>query len=306
MYKSKKRMLWFILTLAISIALMQGNAEASERYDFDVDVTGSGDDIVLIPGLSSSGEVWNETVSELEDSYRLHVITLPGFAGNEPVEKDDEFVFRMAEQIVDYVQDNQIKDPVLMGHSMGGFMSLYIATQYPELPSKVVSVDGVPFLTAMINPMATEETGEQMAQQMTSQMEMMAGQNRRQMHEQVISNMVADPQQQETAVEWSMTSDLETIGHSVKALYTTDLRDDLHKVKAPILMLGSWKGYENYGVPKERTEQMLRQQYANAEDVTIRVSEEGLHFLMWDDFRFMIDAFRSFVSGQAMSESKSE
>jgi pimeloyl-ACP methyl ester carboxylesterase len=299
-------MLWFILTLAISIALMQGNAEASERYDFDVDVTGSGDDIVLIPGLSSSGEVWNETVSELEDSYRLHVITLPGFAGNEPVETDDEFVFQMAEQIVDYVQDNQIKDPVLMGHSMGGFMSLYIATQYPELPSKVISVDGVPFMAAMINPMATEESGKQMAQQMTSQMEMMAGESRRQMHEQIISTMITDPEKQEIAVEWSMTSDLETIGHSVRALYTTDLRDDLEKIEVPILMLGSWKGYESYGITKQRTEQMLRQQYANAEDVTIRVSEEGLHFLMWDDFRFMIDAFRSFVSGQAMSESKSE
>jgi pimeloyl-ACP methyl ester carboxylesterase len=306
MCKSKKRMLWFILTLAISIALLQGNTEASERYDFDVEVTGTGIDVILIPGLSSSGDVWNETVAELKNSYRLHVVTLPGFAGKDPIDTDEEFVFQMAEQIVDYIRAGEIENPVLMGHSMGGFMSLYIATEYPDLPLKVVSVDGVPFMTAMINPRATEETGEQMAMQMTNQLRMMAGQNRRQMHQQVISTMVTDTKKQEEAVEWSMTSDLSTISHSVQALYTNDLRDDLQRVKAPILMLGSWKGYESYGITKERTEQMLKQQYSNADDVTIKVSEEGLHFLMWDDFDFMIQSFRSFMSGETLTEANQD
>lgn len=299
-------MLWFILTLAISIALLQGNTEASERYDFDVEVTGTGIDVILIPGLSSSGDVWNETVAELKNSYRLHVVTLPGFAGKDPIDTDEEFVFQMAEQIVDYIRAGEIENPVLMGHSMGGFMSLYIATEYPDLPLKVVSVDGVPFMTAMINPRATEETGEQMAMQMTNQLRMMAGQNRRQMHQQVISTMVTDTKKQEEAVEWSMTSDLSTISHSVQALYTNDLRDDLQRVKAPILMLGSWKGYESYGITKERTEQMLKQQYSNADDVTIKVSEEGLHFLMWDDFDFMIQSFRSFMSGETLTEANQD
>jgi pimeloyl-ACP methyl ester carboxylesterase len=306
MCKSKKRMLWFILTLAISIALLQGNSEASERYDFDVEVTGTGIDVILIPGLSSSGDVWNETVAELKNSYRLHVVTLPGFAGKDPIDTDEEFVFQMAEQIVDYIRAGEIENPVLMGHSMGGFMSLYIATEYPDLPLKVVSVDGVPFMTAMINPRATEETGEQMAMQMTNQLRMMAGQNRRQMHQQVISTMVTDTKKQEEAVEWSMTSDLSTISHSVQALYTNDLRDDLQRVKAPILMLGSWKGYESYGITKERTEQMLKQQYSNADDVTIKVSEEGLHFLMWDDFDFMIQSFRSFMSDETLTEANQD
>ena len=67
-------------------------------------------------------------------------------------------------------------------------------------------------------------------------------------------------------------------------------------------MLGSWKGYENHGITKERTEQMLKQQYKNADDVTIKVSEVGLHFLMWDDFDFVIQSFRSFMSGKTVTE----
>jgi hypothetical protein len=118
--------------------------------------------------------------------------------------------------------------------------------------------------------------------------------------------MVTDTKKQEEAVEWSMTSDLSTISHSVQALYTNDLRDDLQRVKAPILMLGSWKGYESYGITKERTEQMLKQQYSNADDVTIKVSEEGLHFLMWDDFDFMIQSFRSFMSDETLTEANQD
>ena len=298
-----------LILLCICLVLpQQGNAQTNtERaYDFKLEVTGQGPDLILIPGLSSNGDVWDETVSELKGDYRCHVISLPGFAGNEPIESDNRFVMDMANQIVQYLKNNGIENPILMGHSMGGFMSLYIASEHPALPSKVVSVDGVPFMAAMINPMATEESGAKMAEQMTKQMKTMAANGRKQMHQNIIATMVSDSTKQAVAVDWSLNSDLETITQSMHALYTTDLRDELDKVEAPILMLGSWKGYENYGVTKEMTERMLQQQYASADRVTIKVSDTGLHFLMWDDFDFMIDSFRAFVSEDLSANTKSE
>ncbi len=43
---------------------------------FDVRVTGSGPDVLLIPGLASSGAVWDATVAQLCATHRCHFIML--------------------------------------------------------------------------------------------------------------------------------------------------------------------------------------------------------------------------------------
>ena len=48
---------------------------------FAVTVTGSGRPMILIPGLSCGGNVWDGTVTHFKDRYECHVVTLAGFAG---------------------------------------------------------------------------------------------------------------------------------------------------------------------------------------------------------------------------------
>ena len=285
-----------IIVIAIMTAISASAQSNLNSYDFNITVRGQGPDIILIPGLSSPAAVWDSTVQELMKSYTCHVLSLPGFAGVEAIETDDSYLPEMANQIVKYIEDKQLDEPILMGHSLGGFLSLYIASENPGLVSRIVSVDGVPFLPAMINPAATEQTGKMMVQQMAQQMRSLEGENRRMMHKNVISTMVTDPDKQKLAVEWSMNSDMETINQAMNNLYTTDLRDDISSIEVPILVLGAWKGYENYGVTKEMTLQMLRDQYKEAENVHIKVSDSGKHFLMWDDPEFVMRSFRSFMA----------
>ena len=52
-----------------------------EREAFAVQKHGHGPAVILIPGLTCGGEVWDETVRRLQDRYELHVLTLSGFAG---------------------------------------------------------------------------------------------------------------------------------------------------------------------------------------------------------------------------------
>lgn len=293
----KKDTIKFIITILIAIATaMSVSAQSSsEVYDFEVDIYGEGRDIIMIPGLSSPSAVWNSTAETLKDQYRLHVLSLPGFAGHEPIDVSNHFLPKMAKQIVEYIENNQLDDPILMGHSLGGFLSLYIGIENSDVISGIVSVDGVPFLPAMINPASTAETGKMMAAQMVNQLKSLEGEQRRQMHQQTIATMITDPEKQKIAVEWSMNSDVETIARAIKELYTIDLREQLSNINVPILVLGAWKGYENYGITKEMTERMLSQQYAKAYDVTIKVSESGKHFLMWDDPDFVIESFQNFI-----------
>ena len=67
-------------TLLIALALTTGLAA---EQPFQVKVTGHGQPMILIPGLSCPGEVWDGAVAHYKDHYQLHVISLAGFAGEE-------------------------------------------------------------------------------------------------------------------------------------------------------------------------------------------------------------------------------
>jgi pimeloyl-ACP methyl ester carboxylesterase len=54
---------------------------AEPRMPFKADVVGQGPAIIFIPGLNSSGAVWEAIVRELRDRHTCHVLTLAGFAG---------------------------------------------------------------------------------------------------------------------------------------------------------------------------------------------------------------------------------
>ena len=126
-----------------------------QQKSFKVEVYGSGQPIILIPGYSCSGDVWKATVDNLKGNYQLHVLTLAGFAGVPPI--DTPILKTVKNDLIKYVKDNHLNKPVLIGHSLGAFMSLWVASEEPSLFSKILCVDGVPFISAMSNPSITAE-----------------------------------------------------------------------------------------------------------------------------------------------------
>ena len=44
-------------------------------------------------------------------------------------------------QIAKFIKEERIEKPILMGHSMGGGLTLAIAAEFPELTGKIVIVD---------------------------------------------------------------------------------------------------------------------------------------------------------------------
>lgn len=289
----------FITVIIIGSLICSLCAHAqSGSSGISVEVTGVEDarNVLLIPGLSSPGDVWDSTVDDLKDRYRFHVVSLPGFAGSAPVETDEPFIEAMAKSIVDYIKSNNIENPVLAGHSLGGFLALYIGAEHPDLPAKIISVDGVPFLPAMTNPYMTEESAKTMAENAKNQYLGLSDEQLLAQQRQVIATMVTDSTKEELAVDWSMKSDRGTVAEAIHYLYSTDLRDELSQIEAPILVFGAWKAYENYGVTKQMSHDMYTRQFREANHVTIKISDTGKHFLMWDDPGLITSEFDKFMS----------
>ncbi|WP_048919161.1 alpha/beta fold hydrolase [Rufibacter radiotolerans] len=284
-----KAKITFLLALLLVITL---TAQAKVP-SFKVVKTGKGPAMILIPGLNSDGEVWDETVRHYQKNYTCYVLTLPGFAG-QPAIKADHFLNTVRDEIINYVQENKLKKPVLVGHSLGGYMVLSLSVKAPELFGKAVVVDGLPYIGAAQNPNATVETIKPMADQMKNSMAKMSPEMQKQQEASYGVTMATDSVHIKKVIDWGRKSDYKTTGQAMYEMYTTDLRKDIAGIKSPVLVLGAWFGYKNYGVTKETTTNMYKGQFANLPSAEVKIADTARHFIMYDEPAWMfaqMDAF---------------
>ena len=144
-----------LLVTFLSICVL--NLQAQQTKAFAVTVVGKGRPILLIPGYSCSGDLWKETVDHLKARYECHILTLAGFAGVPAI--DTPILKTVRDAIITYVQQKKLHKPLLIGHSLGSFMSLWVSSAAPDLFGKLICVDGMPFLSALSDPLANAEIG---------------------------------------------------------------------------------------------------------------------------------------------------
>ena len=111
---------------------------------FSVVVQGTGPDVILIPGLTGSSEVWKGSVAAVP-GYRYHLVQVAGFA-NTPARGNAKgnVVAPLAEEVARYIRSRGLRRPAIVGHSMGGTVAMMVAARHPGLPSKVMVVDMLP------------------------------------------------------------------------------------------------------------------------------------------------------------------
>src|SRR3954468_18917369 len=99
---------------------------------------GTGDPMVLVHGITEDRHVWDRVVPLLEDDFRCVLLDLRGH-GQSPM-VDDLSALAMAEDIGEVVRAAGLDaPPIVVGHSLGGFVSTAYAAQAPT--RAVVNVD---------------------------------------------------------------------------------------------------------------------------------------------------------------------
>jgi len=68
------------------IALISTQLKANDKPGIKTRVIGTGQPVIMIPGLTCDGSVWDSTFEVMGNGYEYHIMTLPGFAGNAPLE----------------------------------------------------------------------------------------------------------------------------------------------------------------------------------------------------------------------------
>jgi pimeloyl-ACP methyl ester carboxylesterase len=97
--------------------------------------------LIFVPGLFCGSWEWNAQIDSLSKQYDVLVVTLPGFGGR-PFIGGEDLMPRAAASLHRLIVEKRLVRPVLIGHSLGGTLSVYFAEQYPHDLSAVVSVEG--------------------------------------------------------------------------------------------------------------------------------------------------------------------
>lgn len=278
-----------LLALAACASAPEAPPQAAFSSDrISVVTRGSGRDVILIPGLSSSRDVWNTTADALNDSYRVHLVQVNGFAGA-PVgaNGDGAVAAPVAEEIARYISENRLDHPAVIGHSMGGSIGMMLAARHPDAVGKLMVVDMFPFMGAMFGgPGATGESVAPIADQIRAAMRMapqgvVSDQTRG-----MINSMVRTESARAEIIEHSRQSNVGVSANAFHELIITDLRPELPNIRAPLTVL--------YVIPPqapvtpEQYEGFMRASFASVPTARIVKIEESYHFIMIDQFdRFM-------------------
>lgn len=265
-------------------------AGRAERTRFTVDVSGSGPDVLLIPGMATPGQVWDGTRDALKDRYRLHVVSLRGFGtGSARANTSGPVLEPFMQGLAEYVSECGIDHPAVVGHSIGGMIALMLAARHPQLPGRVVSVDGAPFIgPLMAPPVASVEAMAPMVKQMQAALATMADAPR----PPVPTGPVADPGEKSQAgsqsntasgrtqiVGWVRGIDMRVFGQAMVDTMQTDLRPELAAITVPVDLIFA-QDDRHKPMAEQRAE--WRTQYAGVADFRATGVPGSYHFVMLD------------------------
>lgn len=94
-------------------------------------ISGSGFPLVLLHGFCENSAIWNPIMDHFSESYKVICIDLPGFGGNPPLDKSIT-IEDMAEHVHKTIRSLGLKNYLIGGHSLGGYVELALAESYPD------------------------------------------------------------------------------------------------------------------------------------------------------------------------------
>jgi pimeloyl-ACP methyl ester carboxylesterase len=102
---------------------------------------GEGSPVILVHGLGGSASGWLPSFAALAAHHRVYAMDLVGHGRTGQADNGSLNAAYMARFIKDFIVKFKIERAHIVGHSMGGAVSLQLAIDYPERVNKLILVD---------------------------------------------------------------------------------------------------------------------------------------------------------------------
>jgi pimeloyl-ACP methyl ester carboxylesterase len=247
---------------------------------FTVTVEGKGPDVMLIPGLASSREVYAAEAKLLAPHYTLHLVQINGFAGAPAgPNATGPLLAPVVEELHGYIAAKKIH-PAVIGHSLGGLLTLMLADKYPEDVAKMMIVDALPFYGLIFNKDATVEMLKPQVEAMAQQVMSMPDEQFAAMLPMTVSMMVKSPDGAKAVTKSSLDSDRTVYAHAMVEDMATDIRPSLGSIKTPAVLLYP---FDVTAVKDPATiTSVYTGAYAKLPNLKMVRVDDSRHFIMYD------------------------
>ncbi|HEY9185450.1 MAG TPA: alpha/beta hydrolase [Salegentibacter sp.] len=100
--------------------------------------------LIFVHGWGCDLNTWKYQFDYFKDNYHLVLIDLPGYGQSDKVEKDYS-IDLFAQSVLKIIRDLEIKNPVLVAHSMGLPVAIEVLQQLNSERAMLCNIDGVYF-----------------------------------------------------------------------------------------------------------------------------------------------------------------
>ena len=102
-------------------------------------IIGEGQPFVILHGFLGMSDNWKTLGNRFAEHFQVHLVDQRNHGRSF---HDDHFYYEaLAEDLKHYFEHHNIKNAIVLGHSMGGKTAMLFAALYPELVSKLIVAD---------------------------------------------------------------------------------------------------------------------------------------------------------------------
>jgi pimeloyl-ACP methyl ester carboxylesterase len=256
---------------------------------------GNGHDVILVPGLSGSREIYAAEAKLLTASHRLHLIQVAGFAGDPAgPNATGPILAPIVEQLHQYIVTNKLQPVPVIGHSLGGLLALMLAQAHPEDVSKLLIVDSLPFYALAFAPEATVDNVKPQAATMRDQMLAAPPDVFANIANQTASFLVINPEARKLVAANSIASDRTVMTNAMYEDLITDLRPQLAGIKTPTTLLYPFDAAA-VGSDSSKIDTIYTSAYSTMPNLKIHRIDDSRHFIMYDQPAAFDKAVQAFL-----------
>ena len=279
-----------LLTAPAADASFDAGSLHVERY-------GTGDAVVLLPGLAGGTWEWSGIIRHLAPAHTVYAISLPGFDGRAAAKPP--LFDRVTADVWSILEAQKIDRPVVIGHSLGGTLAIALGEQHADRLRGIVAIDALPVFPGTEGVTTRAErvaTAAQFAAPIdgASHAEFLA-------YERVYMRTaggVLDPALAGRLATLAATSDPRATAQWLREDVTADLRDSLAQITVPVLEIAPFNPADVANLSFKYTQAQkvayYRSLLAGAPNVQVAPVSPARHFAMLDQpakVAALLDAF---------------
>lgn len=273
-------------TAFITLTFLFFAALAFGQTAFQVAVSGKGQPVIYLPGFTCPGKVWDETRDALGSGFQSHQVTYAGFGGVPAIALP--WYSEIANQLADYLEKNDLKNAIVIGHSMGGMLALDLATRQPERISKLILADALPCIREIMMPgVPAEQLG--FDNPYSRQMLEMSDSALRVTATYMAQGMTLTASRYEELIGYTLQADRNTYVKGYIELLKLDLRPMLPQITTPTLILSADSPSREVAMP------VVTSQFSGLTNKTIEMASGARHFVMYDQPEWFFSKVNSFI-----------